>query len=328
MKLLVHKGKTSKIVQIFIQDSTSTTGAGKTGLTSGSTGLICYRARTDDGNAAGTQLVLSAGTRGTWSSGGFVEKDATNMPGVYELGLDNAGIATGADQVVYMLSGATGMAPLALEIQLIDFDPQDGVHLGLTALPNVASGSAGAIPTTGTGANQIAVDGAGNASANLVNIAGSAVSTTTAQLGVNAVKVNNVSAASVTTIDAVLGTTSANTPQTGDAYARLGAPAGASVSADIAAVKSDLDGGVALTASERNSTADAILNRDMSVGTDSGSTTVRTVRQALRFLRNKWAISGGTLTVYKEDDATSSWTATVTTDGTAQPIVSNDPAGP
>jgi hypothetical protein len=40
--------------------------------------------------------------------------------------------------------------------------------------------------------------------------------------------------------------------------------------------------------------ADAILNRDMSTGTDSGSTTVRTVRQALRFLRNKWSISGTT----------------------------------
>src|SRR6516164_5818332 len=46
--------------------------------------------------------------------------------------------------------------------------------------------------------------------------------------------------------------------------------------------------------------ADALLNRDMSVGTDSGSPSVRTVRQALRFLRNKWAISAGTLTVYKE----------------------------
>lgn len=97
----------------------------------------------------------------------------------------------------------------------------------------------GVLLTSGTGANQIAVDGAGNASANLVNIAGSAVSTTTAQLGVNTVKVNNVSAASVTTIDAVLGTTSNNTPQTGDAYALLGAPAGASVSADVAAIKSD-----------------------------------------------------------------------------------------
>ncbi len=58
--------------------------------------------------------------------------------------------------------------------------------------------------------------------------------------------------------------------------------------------------------------ADAILNRDMSVGTDSGSTTVRTVRQALRALRNRFVVSAGTVTVYKEDDSTASFTAVVT----------------
>ncbi len=42
----------------------------------------------------------------------------------------------------------------------------------------------------------------------------------------------------VGTID-TLTTYTGNTPQTGDGFARLGAPAGASVSADIAAVKSD-----------------------------------------------------------------------------------------
>lgn len=74
--------------------------------------------------------------------------------------------------------------------------------------------------------------------------------------------------------------------------------------------------------------ADAILDRDMSTGADSGSTTVRTVRQALRALRNKLSISGSTLTVTKEDDATASWTAAVTTDAAAVPITAVDPAGP
>jgi hypothetical protein len=72
--------------------------------------------------------------------------------------------------------------------------------------------------------------------------------------------------------------------------------------------------------------ADALLDRNMATGTDSGSPTVRTVRQALRFLRNKWAISGGTLDVKKEDDTTSSWTSTVATDPAADPITGNDPA--
>jgi hypothetical protein len=72
--------------------------------------------------------------------------------------------------------------------------------------------------------------------------------------------------------------------------------------------------------------ADALLNRDMSTGTDSGSPTVRTVRQALRFLRNKWSISGTTLTVTKEDDTTASWTSTVSTTAGADPVTGNDPA--
>ena len=85
---------------------------------------------------------------------------------------------------------------------------------------------------------------------------------------------------------------------------------------------------MALTAGERNSTADAILDRNMATGADNGSTTVRTIRQALRFLRNKWSISGTTLTVCKEDDATPSWTSTVTPTAGADPITANDPAGP
>jgi hypothetical protein len=71
--------------------------------------------------------------------------------------------------------------------------------------------------------------------------------------------------------------------------------------------------------------ADGLLDRDMATGSDSGSTTVRTVRQALRALRNKVSVSGGTATITKEDDSTASWTAAVT--GTPA-VTSVDPAGP
>jgi hypothetical protein len=74
--------------------------------------------------------------------------------------------------------------------------------------------------------------------------------------------------------------------------------------------------------------ADALLDRDMAAGTDSGSTTVRTPRQALRFLRNKWSIAGSTLTVTKENDATASWTAAISQTAGADPITGSDPAGP
>jgi hypothetical protein len=99
----------------------------------------------------------------------------------------------------------------------------------------------------------------------------------------------------------------------------------ASVTAGVTVTTNNDKTGYALTAGERTSVADALLDRDMSTGTDSGSPTVRTVRQALRFLRNKWSIAAGTLTVTKEDDSTASWTATVTTNGTT-PVDSVDPA--
>ena len=63
----------------------------------------------------------------------------------------------------------------------------------------------------------------------------------------------------------------------------------------------------------------------MSTGTDTGSATVRTPRQALRILRNKWANSAGALTVYKEDDTTESW-ASALTQTAVNPVTASDPA--
>ena len=69
--------------------------------------------------------------------------------------------------------------------------------------------------------------------------------------------------------------------------------------------------------------ADALLDRDMSAVSDSNA---RSPLNALRFLRNKWSISGATLTVTKENDTTSAWTATVSTTAGADPVTGNDPA--
>jgi len=67
--------------------------------------------------------------------------------------------------------------------------------------------------------------------------------------------------------------------------------------------------------------ADKILGRNLASGSDGG----RTVKDALRSLRNKSAIAAGTLTVYLEDDTTSAWTAAVTTTA-GDPLSSIDPA--
>jgi hypothetical protein len=56
---------------------------------------------------------------------------------------------------------------------------------------------------------------------------------------VNTIKTQTVTCAAGVTVLASVGTAATSTAQTGDAFARLGAPAGASVSADVAAVKVD-----------------------------------------------------------------------------------------
>lgn len=81
--------------------------------------------------------------------------------------------------------------------------------------------------------------------------------------------------------------------------------------------------GVVISSTTANQIADALLNRDMSAVSD---TNARTPLNALRFLRNKYSISGTTLTVTKEDDATSAWTSVLTTNASADPVTGSDPA--
>lgn len=76
--------------------------------------------------------------------------------------------------------------------------------------------------------------------------------------------------------------------------------------------------------------ADGLLARDIGSGSNAGTLDERTVRSALRALRNKSAIVGSTLTVCKEDDDTDTpaWTAAVSSSASADPVVGIDPAGP
>ena len=119
-KLSIKKASTDVSVYVFIQ---SAAGAGVTDLVYNSSGLICYYVRP---LAAAAQLTLATQTvTGAHSDGGFVEVSKTYMPGIYRLDLSDAICATGVNSVVVMLSGATGMLPVALEIQLTNFDLND-----------------------------------------------------------------------------------------------------------------------------------------------------------------------------------------------------------
>ena len=116
----INKGTTSKRLSVFVQDSSVTTGVGLTGLTSASAGLKWYYHREDAGNVNATAVTIVAGTRGTYLLGGFIEKDATNMPGFYEIGIPDAVLATGSKWVMMELFGATNMSPVVIEIELLN----------------------------------------------------------------------------------------------------------------------------------------------------------------------------------------------------------------
>lgn len=144
--IIVKAGSTSVTIPVFIQDSASTTGAGKTGLTYATSGWKAYYVK--PGSAAVAITLATQTATGAWSSGGFCEIDGTNMPGWYRLDIPNAALSTGPGTVVGIsLCGATGAAPCNVGVNMVAFDTADSVRLGLTALPNVAQGTSGALPT-------------------------------------------------------------------------------------------------------------------------------------------------------------------------------------
>lgn len=208
---------------------------------------------------------------------------------------------------------------------------------------NANVGTTDVVNFTGTGASALV-------KTDMVDVAGAAVSTSSAQIGVNviqaagtawgsgAITAASIAADAITAAKVADGTIDAATFAAGAINAAaiasdaitaakiadgaIDAATFAAGAIDATAIAADAIGSSELAASAANEIADAVLARNVSGGSSAG----RTVSQALHFLRNKWTISAGTLTVYDTDDTTSSWTATVGTDNTAEPIVSNDPA--
>lgn len=137
-KLNFVNGRTSVVLRVKILDSGSTTGAGKTGLTFGSAGLIISTiadveaAPTAYTQAAGNiETITTLGTFAAPTSGKcrFKEVSATNHPGLYEIQIANARWAvSGAKAVIITVSGASGAAQVDAEIQL-EAVPANNVEL-------------------------------------------------------------------------------------------------------------------------------------------------------------------------------------------------------
>src|SRR3990167_2850160 len=156
-KLSRKKGTTSYIAHIFIQDSSSTTGAVLTGLTNASSGLVC-RYLNPGGTLSAAITLETIATLGTYaaptSAAHIRFKEISNADpskGVYEIQAHNDWMNLTGGSILVMLAGATNMAPILLEIELTGPDNQDGVRGGMTALPNAAAYAAGGLPISDAG---------------------------------------------------------------------------------------------------------------------------------------------------------------------------------
>jgi len=152
--LQIKAGATSRSILVALKNSS--TGLALTGVAFNASGLTAYYAIAGQAPVAITLASLAAATS-AYTSGGWFELSSTNMPGLYRLDLPNACFSSGGNAVVVELAGAASMAACTKEIQIVAYDPTDAVRLGLTALPNVAQGSRGALMT-----DTVVVDSAGS----------------------------------------------------------------------------------------------------------------------------------------------------------------------
>jgi hypothetical protein len=123
----ILKGTSSKIIEVILRDSS--TGAGKTAVAY--TDVTASYVR--EGSTR-TAITLAAGTAGdAYSSGKWCEVDATNCPGLYQLHLPDAALATGVNAVTTTLN-ASGVIDKVVRISLLDVDLRDATDAGLSNL--------------------------------------------------------------------------------------------------------------------------------------------------------------------------------------------------
>ena len=144
---VVKKGSTDVSRYIVLRDSSD--GTPETGYTVTDLDLQYTRSGAAPSAKADISAVLAA-TNSAHSDNQAIEIDSTSSPGLYRIDWPDAAFATGVDKVILVVTG-TGLDPAVEEVQLVNYDPEDGVRLGLTALPNAAADDAGGLPISDAG---------------------------------------------------------------------------------------------------------------------------------------------------------------------------------
>jgi len=296
----------------------------------GVTGLNNVRivATAANGYAAGTnvQLVITTGTVGGRSVVGYVvgsfsiEKRSALMPTVADRRFTVESDGMGHADVKEWL----GSAPNALVSGRVDSRPGALATdvITSTAIQNGALTAAKAAAGFFDAVWSVATRTLTSLGASLVQeIWDRATSALTTVGSIGKLLVDNINATISSRLASADITLAAGKVTVGTNDDKTGYAIGIGGIASTAFAASAIDAAALAQDAERE-IADEVLDRNIAGGGSGGT---RNVRNALRTLRNKVDTSGGTLTVFEEDDATSAWTGTVTRDAAANPIVEIDP---
>jgi hypothetical protein len=144
-------GQTDYTVLVRI---TGADGAPETGLAHTDIDIAYSRVETDnDVTTADVAPADLANLTAAHSDWGWEEVSSGDHPGLYRLDIADAVFASGAWEAVVTITDASGSDFYAHDIgfRLVAFNAQDGVRLGLTALPNAAADAAGGLPISDAG---------------------------------------------------------------------------------------------------------------------------------------------------------------------------------
>jgi hypothetical protein len=219
---------------------------------------------------------------------------------------------------------AAAVLPNSTYFQIAAYDSNDSVRLGLFALPNAAAAASGGLPTFGTGTGQLNLS---SGSVGLIATTHSGATVAGLSSGVT-LFANTHSGATIQGLTLLNSGVTINNATYSAVTVRVDPQNYSGLTVGVGNLAPGSYSGVSVEVtnilqSVRSQIADDFLRRDIAAGAFGG----RSVQDALRPLRNRVLIEGSTMTVYTEDDATSAWTASVST--IADVVVTGiNPAGP
>lgn len=193
--MIMKKGSTSKSVLLRALDSLASSGVGLS-IAYNTSGLTAWYQRQGAAEESITLATLAAADT-AWSSGGLIQLNAST--GDFRLDVPDAALVTGADWVNIRVYGAANLIPLSLRIDLVNYDPADGVRMGLTALPNAAADAAGGLPISDAGGLDMdaRLDAAVSTRATPTNITAGTITTVTNLTNLPSIPNNWITAAGI-----------------------------------------------------------------------------------------------------------------------------------